>query len=454
MPNRPNATTLSASSVDILNAIRNNASADYRNYIPQADGSLENIREIGAIMMNYQALQNEFLNALVNRIGRVIISSKSYTNPWSEFKKGMLEYGETIEDIFVNIAKPFEYNIETAENEVFKREIPDVRAAFYTLNYQKFYKTTVQREQLRQAFLSLDGVTDLITKIIDSMYTGAEYDEFQVMKYMLAKQIISGQLNAVSVSAITNEATAKQAVSKIKGISNNFEFMSSKYNRAAVHTYSKKEDQYLIMNADIDALIDVEVLAASFNMTKAEFMGHRVLIDGFGELDVDRLDQLFAETENYAQFTVAELEALNAIPAVIVDKDWFMIFDNMVNFTEQFNGQGLYWNYWYHVWKTFSVSPYANNTVFVPGTPAVTSVTVSPSAVTASAGQTVKLGVEVATNYFAPQTVEWSVDDDDLASVDIYGNVSIKDDATGTVTVTATSTFDSSVSDTCVITIA
>lgn len=181
MPTRPNVQTLSATSVDILNAIRNNASANYRDYIPEANDSLDSVRAIGAVLMDYPHLQNEFLNALVNRIGRVIVTSKMFSNPWNVFKRGMLEFGETVEEVFVELAKPFEYDPAVAENEVFKREKPDVRAAFHILNYQKFYKTTVQREQLRQAFLTWDGVTDLITKIINSLYAGANFDEFLVI---------------------------------------------------------------------------------------------------------------------------------------------------------------------------------------------------------------------------------------------------------------------------------
>ena len=139
MPTIPNTATLSGSSVDILNAIRNSASTNYRDYVPEARGSAQSIREIGAIIMQYPTLQNEFLSALVNRIGMVLITSKMYTNPWTVFKRGYLEFGETIEEIFVNIAKPFQYDPATAENKVFQREIPDVRAAFHTLNYQKFY---------------------------------------------------------------------------------------------------------------------------------------------------------------------------------------------------------------------------------------------------------------------------------------------------------------------------
>lgn len=453
MPNVPSAAKLNASSVDILNAIRNSATANYQDYVPVADQSLDSVREIGAILMNYPTFQNEFLNALVNRIGRVIITSKMYSNPWAMFKKGMLEYGETIEEIFVNIAKPFEYDVAVAESEVFKREMPDVRAAFHILNYKKFYKTTIQQEQLRQAFLSWDGITSLITKITDSLYTGANYDEFLTMKYLIAKHIISGNLKPVTV--LTVDATnAKAITSTIKGVSNNMEFMNRDYNKAGVHTYATKDEQYLIVNSAFDAIMDVEVLASAFNMSKAEFDGHHVLVDGFGNLDKERLAELFAEDDTYEEFTDAQLTALNAIPAVLVSKDWFMILDNMMNFTEQYNGQGLYWNYWYHVWKTFSISPFANAALFVPGTPSVTSVTVSPSAVTASAGQSVNLSATVVTENFAPQTVVWSSSDEDVATVDIYGTVTLKEDASGSVTITATSKFDDTKSADCTITVA
>lgn len=408
MPTIPNSVSLTGSSVDILNAIRNSATANYRGYVPPANPNAESIREIGAIIMDYPALQNEFLTALVNRIGRVLITSKMYSNPWSIFKQGTLEFGETIEEIFVNIAKPFEYDPAVAENKVFARETPDVRAAFHILNYQKFYKTTIQNEQLRQAFLSWNGITDLISKIVDSMYTAANYDEFQTMKYMLARHILNGELFATQVPTVQT-SNMKSIVSTIKAVSNNFEFMSSKYNVAGVANYAMKDNQYIIVNSAFDATMDVEVLAAAFNMSKADFMGHRVLIDSFGSLDTDRLNLLFANDPNYTPLTSAEVTALDAIPAVLVSSDWFMIFDNLYNFTEQYNGEGLYWNYWYHCWKTFSISPFANAVVFVPGAPAVNSVSVSPSSVTLPAGQTVVISANVSTDNFASKSVDWSL---------------------------------------------
>lgn len=453
MATKPTVKTLTNSSVDILNVIRENASQNYRDYVPKATPDADSVRQIGAIIMDFPALQNEFLNSLVNRIGRVLITSKMYDNPWAFFKKGMLEFGETVEEIFVNIAKPFQFDPAVAESTIFKREIPDVRAAFHIMNYQKFYKATIQNDQLRQAFLSWQGITDLIAKIVDAMYTGANYDEFITMKYMLARHILDGHMYPTVIPEVT-EPNMKKIVSTIKGVSNNYTFLSNKYNLAGVYTHTEKTDQYMLINANFDAIMDVEVLASAFNMDKTEFSGRRVLVDSFGSLDVERLKELFKDDTTFKAPTEEELQALDAIPAILVDRDWFMIFDNFYNFTEQYNGEGLYWNYWYHVWKTFSISPFANNALFIPGTPAVTSVTVSPATATVAAGQSAQFTATVATSDFAPKSVVWSVDDSTKATVDQSGKVTIMAGAeAGNVTVTATSTFDSAKKGTATITI-
>lgn len=451
---KPKIKTLTNSSVDILNVIRNNATINYQNYVPVATPDAESIREIGAIIMDNPQLQNEFLSALVNRIGRVLITSKMYDNPWSMFKKGMLEFGETIEEIFVNIAKPFQFDPVVAESNLFKREIPDVRSAFHIMNYQKYYKTTIQNDQLRQAFLSWQGITDLIAKIVDSLYTGANYDEFQTMKYMLAKHILNGRMFPVTIPTV-DETNMKTIVSTIKGVSNNFEFLSNKYNIAGVQNNSLKNEQYLLVNSKFDATMDVEVLASAFNMDKAEFAGKRVLVDSFGSLDNDRLNILFADDPTYTEISEVDLKALDSIPCIIVDKDWFMIFDNYTNFTEQYNGEGLYWNYWYHVWKTFSVSPFANNALFIPGTPNVTSVSVSPSNASVKAGETITLSAIVETEYFAPQTVNWTSNTEGV-TVNKGGMVTIGSDVSAgtSVTITATSTYNNVVKGTATITVA
>lgn len=452
MPVKPHIKTLTNSSVDILNAIRNSSTTNYKEYVPIATPNAESLREIGTIIMDSPNLQNEFLNALVNRIGRVIVTSKLYDNPLKMFKKGILEFGETIEEIFVNIAKPFQYDTSTSEQTVFKREMPDVRSSFHIMNYQKYYKVTIQNEQLRQAFLSWDGITNLIAKITESMYTSANYDEFQVIKYLLAKHIINGTMHT---ETIPDNLALDKKVSAIKAISNRFTFPRSDYNLAGVVNQTLKDNQYILVNADFEAEMNVEVLSTAFNMDKAEFIGHEVLVDGFGDIDIDRLNKLFEGDNTYTELSQDELDALNKIPAVLVDENFFMIFDNLIKFTEIYNGEGLYWNYWLHTWKTFSVSPFANNTVFVPAIPTVTGVTVSPSTVTLNKNSSFTFIANVTTTNFASKEVNWTVDSDN-ATISKSGMVTILDSAkTGnTITVTATSVYDNAKKGKSTITIA
>lgn len=451
---KPKQVELTASSVDILNSIRSSATPYYQAMIPKAAANTSSIRNIGNVMMNYEPLQNEFLSALYNRIGRVIITSKMYYNPWAPFKKGLMELGETVEEVFVNIAKAHTFNPEVAETNFMKREIPDVRAAFHTMNYQKFYKATISNDQLRQAFLSWQGITDLIAKIVDAMYTAHNYDEFQVTKYMLARNILNGYLYPITVPQISKE-NAEDIVTEVKAASNNLVYMSRDYNLAGVDTFTEKTDQFIITTARFDAIMDVNVLAAAFNMDKAEFMGNRVQIDGFDKIDDVRMNQLFADdpAAGYVPLTSEEKAALAQVPAVLIDRDYFMIFDNLYKFTEDYNGEGLYWQYWYHAWKTFSTSPFANAEIFVPGTPSITSVTVSPATATVNKGNMLQLNAVVVAESFAPKSVVWSVNSD-LSTISQTGLLTVGAEETlETLTVTATSTFDGTKTGTATITV-
>ena len=456
MPSIPKMVTLTNSSVDVLNAIRNSATQNYQTLVPIATPDADCIRKIGSIIMNYPQLQNEFLSALVNRIGRVVVTNKMYQNPWKEFKKGRLEYGETIEEIFVNIAKPFQFDPEVAQDTVYKREKPDVRSTFHIMNYQKFYKTTVEEARLAQAFLSWNGIVELIGYITDALYTGANYDEFLVMKYLIGRHILNGELKAVSIPAVAT-ANMKEIVSTVKAVSNDLTFLSSKNNLAHVYNASDKKSQNMIVDTQFDAVMDVEVLASAFNMSKAEFVGKRTLVNHFGDVDNDRLAELFKDDPNYVPFTDDEIAALNAIPAILIDDNWLQIYDNYENFTEKFNEEGIYWNYWYHVWKTFSVSPFAPAVVFVPGTPSVTAVSISPATATVNPGQSIQLTANVTAAYFANKSVKWEITSGgDYATISQNGALYIDADAPAGVEigVKATSLFNGTTNGTATITVA
>lgn len=450
MATRPAKVTMDTNAVNIVNAIRNNNSNYYKDYVP-AMTDVSELRQIGKIIMDVPALQNEFLNTLVNRIAIVRITSKLFDNPWARFKKGYLEYGEVIEEVFVDLTRVFEFDPSDAEETLFKRVPPDVRAAFHVMNYQKFYKVTIERQRLAKAFLSASGMNDLITYIMTSIYTSAAYDEFLTMKYMLGRNILNGRLYPIEIPSVS-KANMTDIVSTVKATSNTIEFPERLYNPAHVFQHTDKTNQYLIINAKFDAMMDVNVLASAFNMDKASFMGQRVLIDSFGKLDNARLAELFKDDPNYVAITAEEAAALDTLPLCLVDENFWMIYDNLNEFREVENGQGLYWNYFYHQWKTFSTSPYSNAILFVPTTPAISSVTVTPESATVAAGSNLALTTEVVSVGYAPQEVTYTSDNEKVFITEA-GVVQVDAEATGTATITVASVFDPTKTDTVAITI-
>lgn len=361
MARRIENSTLNASTIDILNVIRQNASYDYQQNVPEVE-TVNDIPKVGEIIYGTPAFANQFINALVNRIAIVRVQSATFNNPYSILKKGYIEYGETVEDIFVSIAKAVDFNVEKAAKREFQRTIPDVRSAFHVMNWRVMYPVTIQDEDLRQAFLSIEGVQNLIAKIVDSVYTAAEYDEFLLFKYLLIKAISHGKMYPTSIGA---GADLSEAAVQFRGTSNLLPFMSSEYNEVGVKTNTPKERQVIFMDAMFNAQFDVNVLASAFNMDKADFMGRLFLIDNWTDFDNERFDIIRANSDGIEEVTADELALLANVKAVILDDYWFQVYDNNNKFTEKYVASGLYWNYFYHTWKTVSNSPFANAVVFV-----------------------------------------------------------------------------------------
>ena len=367
MPKKVAVSTLNASTIDILNVIRDNASLAYQNSVPTV-ATVNDIPKVGEVLYGTPAFANEFINALINRIAIVRVKSATFNNPYARLKKGFVEYGETIEEIFVGITKAFTFSQEKAESRELKQYKPNVKSAFHAMNWKVLYPVSISMEQLKQAFLSAEGVTDLIAKITDAIYTAANYDEFLLFKYLIIKSVTAGMMKPIAVdgSNMTNYATSFRAKSNL------LPFMSSEYNAAGVKNTTPRERQIIMMDAEFNASFDVNVLAAAFHMEKADFMGSLYLVDSFTTFDNDRFEVIRSESDELEEVTAAELALMDKVKAILVDEDWFQVYDNLAQFTEKFIASGLRWNYFYHTWKTISTSPFANALVFVDNSATIT----------------------------------------------------------------------------------
>ena len=425
-----------ANGVNVLNVIRQNATAVYQDRIPEA--TAENLHEVGDAILTYEAQANEFVNALVNRIGLVILNNRMATNPLAALKKGRLAVGETIEEIYIDVIKAQTYDPRAAQDTLFKRHLPNVSSVFHSVDSQLNYPLTISNEQLRKAFMSYDSLDRFIAGLVDSMYKSATLDEFIQMKQLISEWNNNGRFIVEPIAPVTDAASAREAMIKIKAVSDGMTIFNNQMNYAGVWTSTPKDEQYLITTPDFNARMDVDVLAAAFHMDKAEFAGHVIVVDNIGDLGDD------------------------GIEAILVDKNWYQVYDYLRTFKTAYNGEGLYWNYFYHVWMVYSLSPFANAVAFGTATPTVTALTVTPTAATVKAGGTVQITTSVTGTGDPTSKCTFALagNTDPETAVNTMGKVILGSKEKGSlgnsknqITVTATSVQDKSKTATCTITV-
>src|SRR5690625_413067 len=415
---------------DIMNAIRNESSPLFRQYVPLANA--ENVAEVGAGLLVIKTLQNEFVTSLVDRVGLVVITSLQLRNHLAKFKLGMLPMSRTIEQILIDLVREQVYDPDVAEEEVFKREIPNVHTLFHEVNRKSFYKQTVQDQSLRHAFISWGTFGDFVSGVINAIYNSAEVDEYKYMKLLIDNYYSKGLFKVVNITDPTSStASAEEFIKKARAISTKMTLPSGsrEYNALAVHTTTPMNNLHLIIDADLNASVDVDVLAKAFNMNKADFMGNVTIVDNF---------------------------ASTGLEAVLIDKDWFMVYDQVRQMETIRNPQGLYWNYNYHIWQVLSASRFHNAVAFVSGEVApVTQVIVDPQVASIKAGRQMPFNAYVRSTDDETRAVTWEVVKTDGSAVTTGTTITVDnndsskatlvvaDTETGQLTVKATVTYES-----------
>lgn len=322
-----------ANNLTLLNTIWENASTGYQDRVPLA--TQQNIALVGNAITSYEANTNEFLSALVNRISLVMISSKMATNKLAIFKNGMLEYGADIEEIFVKMAQAQPFNVKDSEDTVFKRTKPEVLAMFHRVNREDEYPITIEEAQIKRAFLSSDGLGKLVAAIVNSMYSADAYDEYILMKELVANYFTTVEdAKYIEVPKVVDQATAQAFMKAVKQTSTDFTFMSEDFNPSGVLTKSEKNEQVLLIHKNVDTNISTDLLAWAFHGDNFDANIQKVVIDDFGSLP---------DTQ-----------------AILVDKKFFMVWDKLYKTTSQYNAKGMYWNYWLHHHQLLSTSQFQN----------------------------------------------------------------------------------------------
>lgn len=333
--------------IELLNTIRDNASQAYQDRVPEA--TRNNIEEVGEAItdLNNAVVYNEFVNTLANMIYAPMLIKKSWQNPLGKFKKGKKTFGDTVEEVYNNFIKAQTFDQTGAG--LLTRHLPDTKVVFHRMNRKDSYVLTDSPEDLAKAFKSYEGLAEYLENLFTTMRNSAELDEYVLMRQLFAEAYNNGAMVAVAVAdPQKSEANAKAFIKAVKTVSGDMVFANSNNNayleaqstdNKPIVTFSKKDEQILIVDNPTDVTCNIDVLASAFNKSVVEF--------------------------NDTQKEVIDAFPVDGMIAALVDRNFFQVYDDLFTFREFENGLGLYRNHILHIWQTLGYSILCNSVCFI-----------------------------------------------------------------------------------------
>jgi len=329
----------------LLDRIRDDASPAYQARIPEATQA--GVQATMKAIQTYRPQQNEFIDALVNKIALTIIQSTSWTNPLSEFKRGLLTGGDTIEEIMVGLvkAKTYDPNRDELERELFGTAPIEVQNSFHKLNRRDRYKVTINQPLLMSAFNTPMGLSSFAAQIMAAPGTSDQWDEFLLMCQLFAEYEANGGYFKVKIRDITNPDSptlaedTKSVLTRIRSMAGTLKFISTQYNAARMPIAAQSDELILFVTPEFNAVLDVEALAGAFNVDKMALSGRIIEIP-------------------------KEQFGITGVEAILTTKDFFVVADQLFETASQWNPASLQNNYWLHRWQVISASRFVPAVAF------------------------------------------------------------------------------------------
>ena len=324
-------------------------------------GTESNIGEIRNMLFDgsYTPVLNAFVPTLVNRIFYTIVRNKIYNNDVLKvFHKGSVPLGTDIQDLYINPTEGIDYELsENAMSRILKLYVPETHAAYYRMNSQKSYPKTISKPALKGAFTSWENLGNYITSITNSQYSGNYIYCYRTVLEMLKNVAESGKVLTQVVGDLSTTDDLETFVQGIKTLYTNMSNPSENYNNfnrmyaknEKIVTWTNKDRFVLILNSEVSSKIDVKVLAKAFNLSYADFIGHTIEVDNFGNPD---------------------------IYGFLMDEAYLQIYENLLSYETDYNGGTMAYNTFLHSWNTFGICPFANCICFVKNA------IIKPSAIT------------------------------------------------------------------------
>ena len=334
----------------------------YHQYVPVVTDSTT-IGEFGQPILDSANVNvlNDFVS-LLKKVVATAVYNKTFNNPLANLEGERMPLGQFIEDVYVNPAKARGFDVNDFAGLLQKYEA-QIATQYLTVNSDLQYCVTITREKIRNAFTSWSNLESLITGMVNSLYNGAYITRYNQAKGLVLAAYTGNNAQIQTVSAVADEATAKALVKTMRATFSKMQIPSTNFNAwnkvkggdLALKTWSDPEDVIVLISADVEANVDVDVLASAFNMSKTDFLGRVIVVDDFSQYNEDGTLAVDG----------------SAIQAMICDKAWFKIKTQDFAMDEFYNANNRTWQYYLNDVRMVNYSLFANAVIFATAQPEV-----------------------------------------------------------------------------------
>lgn len=359
--------------VEIFNAVRSATSPQFQVRIPSATQG--NIRNAVDTMRNFPYLRDEFTGVLIQRLIGLYVQHADWDDPLKLIgsPRTLKRYGSTYEQAAVGLvkARTRNFNKEYLGDDVYGRYSLPTASVFHPLTFDHYYPVTIPEDALLTAFDGESGMSDYIAEIMNAPILSDRNDMYLMKTQCFAEYARKGGFYRVHTpdvgAANSTEADAKGLLRLIQQTANELKAspMSAmpRYNAMSWVTPWRDSEAILFATPQVIAALNVEALAAAFNIDKVNVPYRIIPIpeDMFGIGGVG-----------------------GKVQAVLTTEDFFFCWDEMLETTNSpVNPIDGTRNIFYKHRGSVTPNPFANAVLFWTGEGSAKSVTL-PDTLTTS----------------------------------------------------------------------
>ena len=332
---------------------------------------------LGDSVLSSQTNTEAFLNTLVQRIGKTIISFRPYTSKLSLLDVGDMEFGQIMQKTKTKMPVAIEddtYNLVDGESlDMYVVSKPEATQKLFVKRTPLAYMKTFQTKPLKEAFLSAEAMGNFVASIFGEIRNAIELSQENLGRLTMANYMANAQSSQVyplvtmyyektgqtvtADSAFYDNDFLRFALGVIKNVAFKMQTMSVLYNDGSETRHTPAEYQRVVTLVDFMTALQTQVEYAAFH-------------EQYVKLATDIMVPYWQSADNPSMIMVTgegstDEKILQNVVAFIHDRDALGTYRREEEvLTTPVNARGRYYNTYYHIDNLYFNDDSENGVVF------------------------------------------------------------------------------------------